>query len=58
MYKITRLGWGIDGFSKLDLLELRDKLTKAAPVLNHPISSELISMKQIFAKNLVDNIFH
>lgn len=52
VYKISRLGWGMDGFSELDLIEFREKLISLAPILISLDTANLTSMKQIFRKKL------
>lgn len=45
-----RLGWRVEGFSELDLIEFRDTLMKLAPNSINVIHEEYISIKQLLGK--------
>lgn len=50
VYKIKTLGWGIDGFSELDLIELKGSLIKKVPDVIEYSPEEQISIKDFFKK--------
>jgi hypothetical protein len=51
-YRITRLAWGLDGYSELDLNEFRTKLLDKAPVIGNFDTNEFITLKKIMNKKL------
>lgn len=50
LYKVVRLGWGIDGYSELDLIEFRDRLLKAVGQDCTFNATAHITLGQIFRK--------
>ena len=52
VYKISRLGWGIDGYNQLDLLEFKESIINKAPRLLNLNTSEQLCLREIFRKKL------
>lgn len=50
VYKVTRLAWGLDGYSELDLIDFKNRLTSNAPALEDFDSVESISLREISRK--------
>lgn len=50
IYKIKRLGWGIDGYSELDLIEFKESFIKMASNVIEYFPKEQISIKDFFRK--------
>lgn len=50
IYKIQRLGWGIDGFNELDLIEFRERFINKAPNEFDTISDEQIRLGCLFRR--------
>lgn len=52
VYKIRRLGWGVDGYSELDLIEFRDGFINKAPKEFETVSDYQIQLSELFRKKL------
>lgn len=50
VYKFKRLGWGIEGYSELDLKDFRDDLLSKANNVVDNISDQEISLKNVLSK--------
>lgn len=53
VYKIHRLGWGIDGYSELDLMEFKESFIEKAPDIIEYLPKKQISIKDFFRKKLL-----
>jgi hypothetical protein len=53
-YKITRLAWGIDGYSELDMIEFRERLLSKVPEMEDYDEGVFISVRSISRKKLSD----
>ena len=50
VYKTKRLGWGVEGYSELDLNEFKDNLINKAPNAIAIISDDQVALKDLFNK--------
>jgi TniQ len=50
IYKIKRLGWGVSGYSELDLIEFKESFIKKAPDIIEYLPEEQISIEDFFRK--------
>lgn len=50
IYKVVRLGWGIDGYSELDLIEFRTQLLKTVSQEQEFAPSKHIELGKVFRK--------
>jgi hypothetical protein len=51
-YKFTRLAWGLDGYSELDLIEFRESLVSKAQKIGHYDNDKLMPLSKISRKKL------
>jgi len=52
VYKIMRLGWGVDGYSELDLVEFKEGLVSKAPCVLEVVPSNQIQLAELFRKKI------
>ena len=48
VYKTKRLGWGVEGYSELDLVEFKESLVDKAPTLLEVKATEQLSLGKLF----------
>lgn len=52
VYKIKRLGWGMDGYSELDLIEFRNSIINKAPKLLETVTENLMPLRNLLRKSI------